>query len=1254
MLFISPRQTDISRAAMRSSYRESEDKVLAHLLPQAELTSSANHRVSEEALRLVSAIRSARTANTGIQDLLNEYALSTKEGVVLMCLAEALLRVPDDITADRLIRDKLLDGNWSSHLGNKDSLFVNASAWGLLLSGKIIGFNQEGVEPDVGLLKKVVGRLGEPVIRAAMKQAMRIMGTQFVLGRDIEEAIANARKQESKGYRYSYDMLGEAARTMADADAYELDYRRAIAAIRQASQGSNPIDSAGISIKLSALHPRYEFAQSQRVMSELLPRVKSLALLAKQANIGFTIDAEESQRLELSLDLIEQLFSDSDLAGWDGFGMAVQAYQKRALAVVEWVLELCRHHRKTMMVRLVKGAYWDTEIKLSQLDGLADYPVFTRKASTDVCYQACARLLLANRDLVYPQFATHNAYSVAAVMELAGDSGGFEFQRLHGMGEELYDLLLKEYQIPCRIYAPVGEHENLLAYLVRRLLENGANTSFVNNIVDDQVPIAELIQDPVAKVKSWVQKANPQIPLPGDIYGAERRNSRGLDLTEVQALIEVKDGVESWCKTNIRHDKDASGEAFRWAINPANNDEILGRLVVTKTENFATMLESASLAFQEWSARTVAARASCLYRLADMLEQERDELIALCIKEAGKTLKDSISEIREAVDFCRYYAQQAQQIASAHGNGLIPRGVVLCISPWNFPLAIFLGQVSAAIAAGNAVIAKPAEQTGLIAQRTLELMQRCGFPTKLVQLVHCPGRVVGEILIPDPCIQAVMFTGSTATGTWIARVLAKRAGEPIPLIAETGGQNCMLVDSTALPEQVVADVIASGFQSAGQRCSALRVLFLQEEIADKIIAMLIGAMRELKVGDPAWLNTDVGPVIDKKALTALNSHVEYLQEKAKLLYACELNEECTRGTYFAPRLYEIEHIDVLKEEVFGPVVHVIRYRAEALEEVFSATNSTGFGLTFGLHSRIQATANKAVARVKAGNIYVNRNMVGAVVGVQPFGGHGLSGTGPKAGGPDYLYRLMRTTGLAVPTEAEVPWSNSVFEQTGTIDKLLEQLEQGYAHWRYQPVVARAALLRAAIEAGFDENKQANWMHQYQLLADEVCRFQQEPMTLVGPTGELNQLIHEPRGLLLSLDLRSHTEQEDELNRQVLTALLAGNTVLHLCREGGFSVQQQAKLNSKGSLLIQQPWTLDELSLRRLILAKQITGVLIQGSPEQSHCIYQMLCQRENGLLPLITEMAEPLLLRRLMLEKVVSTNTTASGGNPSLLALNED
>jgi len=865
MLFTSPRQTDLSRAAIQSSYRESEDKVLARLLPQAELASAANHRVSEVALRLASAIRGAHTANTGIQDLLNEYVLSTKEGVVLMCLAEALLRVPDDITEDRLIRDKLLDGNWSSHLGNKDSLFVNASAWGLLLSGKIIGFNQGGVEPDIGILKKVVGRLGEPVIRAAMKQAMRIMGTQFVLGRDIEEAIANAAEQESKGYRYSYDMLGEAARTMTDADAYDLDYRRAIAAIGQASDGSHLLQSAGISIKLSALHPRYEFAQSQRVMSELLPRVKSLALLAKQANIGFTIDAEEAQRLELSLDIIEQLFSDPDLADWDGFGMAVQAYQKRALAVVEWVLELCRHNRKRMMVRSVKGAYWDTEIKLSQLDGQEGYPVFTRKASTDVCYQACMKLLLANRDLVYPQFATHNAYSVATVMEWAGKTGGFEFQRLHGMGEELYDFLRKEHQIPCRIYAPVGKHEDLLAYLVRRLLENGANTSFVNNIVNDQVPISDLVQDPVAKVNSWVQKANPRIPLPADIYGAERRNSHGLDLTEVRSLIEIKDGLETWCNTNIRCHKAASEEGVQWAINPANNDEVLGRLMATRAESFPRILESASQAFQEWSSRTVAERNSCLYRLADILEQERDELIALCIKEAGKTLKDSVAELREAVDFCRYYAQQAQQISLAHSNGLMPRGVVLCISPWNFPLAIFLGQVSAAIAAGNAVIAKPAQQTVLIAQRTLEFMQHCGFPAGLVQLLNCPGPVVGESLLPDPRIQAVMFTGSTATGTWIARALAERVGEPIPLIAETGGQNCMLVDSTALPEQVVDDVIASGFQSAGQRCSALRVLFLQEEVADKIIKMLIGAMHELQVGDPAWLHTDVGPVIDKKA-----------------------------------------------------------------------------------------------------------------------------------------------------------------------------------------------------------------------------------------------------------------------------------------------------------------------------------------------------------------------------------------------------
>lgn len=1218
------------RTAVRAHFREPEAQTVARLLPYAELDGLTRRKVHDRAYELAGVIREAAQANTNIQDLLNEFALSTQEGVVLMCLAEALLRVPDDTTADRLIRDKLLSGDWSAHLGKQDSLFVNASAWGLLLSGKVVGFNREQWEPNWQLLKRLIGRLGEPVIRAAMRQAMRIMGTQFVLGRTIEEALERARSSEKMGYRYSYDMLGEAARTMADAEQYWQAYRDAISALGQVSGNRDPIESPGISVKLSALHPRYEYAQAQRVVSELVPRVKSLALLAKQANIGFTIDAEEATRLDLSLDIIEQLFSDPDLDGWDGFGIAVQSYQKRSLDVINWVLELCRGRTKKMMVRLVKGAYWDTEIKLSQVDGLTDYPVFTRKAATDLSYQACARVLLDNRALVYPQFATHNAYTAAMVLELAGDTGGYEFQRLHGMGDGLYDYLIDSHRVPCRIYAPVGEHEHLLAYLVRRLLENGANTSFVNNIVDESITIESLVEDPVAKVKGWAVKPNPRIPLPAQLYGNERLNSSGVDLTDATQLQEIASQVNAWCGAHINPTPQPLDDTFSHSINPANTAELLGRAKITGSADFSAMLDCAVSAFDRWAARPLPERTGVLERLADSLEQHRDELIALCIKEAGKTLKDAVAEIREAVDFCRYYALQARQIAAQQGDRLQPRGVILCISPWNFPLAIFLGQISAALAAGNAVIAKPAEQTVLIAQRALELMEEAGFPENMVQLVNCPGSLVGELMIPDRRINGVMFTGSTATGAGIARTLAQRDGERIPLIAETGGQNCMLVDSTALPEQVVDDVIASGFQSAGQRCSALRVLFLQEEIADKMIAMLIGAMRELRVGDPMRLATDVGPVIDAAALSRLKDHVVYMQGRGELLCQCDLQEECDKGLFFAPRLYEIEGIDRLRDEVFGPVVHVVRYRAQELEQTLAAVNSTGFGLTFGIHSRIQNTADKAAAAVRAGNIYVNRNTIGAVVGVQPFGGHGLSGTGPKAGGPSYLYRLMRDSNNEMTS---VP-GFKLPERTGKpgLPDWIGQLSRQLPQWQKLTVAERQQELR---QAGAEQPGIALQDSKAQLSA--LC---DSPVILPGPTGEQNLLFHEPRGVLLCIT------ETAAVNQQIVTALLAGNAVLHLSlQEPG--VQKKTPALDGYRFAGRADCTL----LQELLSSEPVAGVMVEGPQELAETVDRLLCRHPGPLLPLITELCEPLLSKRVLLEKVVSTNTTAAGGNASLLAM---
>lgn len=1252
------------RSAIRVNYRSDEEEVLERLLPLAELDDGAQDRVNQRALQLAKTIRKRAKNNTGIQDMLNEYALSTQEGIVLMCLAEALLRVPDATTADRLIRDKLISGDWSSHLGNQDSFFVNASAWGLLLSGRVVSFNEEQRRRELGRLKKTVGRMGEPVIRAAMRQAMRIMGTQFVLGRDIEEANRRASKEEEKGYSYSYDMLGEAARTMEDADAYFQSYRNAIERIGHFSAGKDHIQGAGISVKLSAIHPRYEFAQRERVMTELLPRLKSLALLAKGFNIGFTVDAEEADRLDISLDIIEALFTDPELDGWEGFGIAVQAYQKRGIDVIEWVIDLCRRVGRKMMVRLVKGAYWDTEIKFSQVEGLEGYPVFTRKAATDVSYQSCARRMLDNRELLYPQFATHNAYSVAAILELAGDLKGFEFQRLHGMGDGLYDSLLQELNVPCRIYAPVGEHEDLLAYLVRRLLENGANTSFVNNIVDDSVSLESLIEDPVAKVKGWVQKFNVNIPLPKDIYGAGRVNSQGVDLTDVNQLSRMQANIQDWCEANVKPLNEPADSGFVYATNPSDCREILGQIPITSPERFDSMLARASDVFDQWSAIPVAQRAACLERLGDALECHRDEFIALCTKEAGKVAKDGVAEVREAVDFCRYYAiqasrMQAENTAWGDNANLQARGVVLCISPWNFPLAIFLGQITAALAAGNAVIAKPAESTALIAHRTVQLMRECGFPEGVVQLINCPGRLVGEALLPDERVAAVMFTGSTAVGANIAKVLAQRAGDRVPLIAETGGQNCMIVDSTALPEQVVDDVIASGFQSAGQRCSALRVLFLQEEVADKIIGMIVGAMQQLRISDPAWLHTDVGPVIDQKALSALNNHVEFMLDRGELLYQCPLTEECEQGYFFAPRLYEISDIDVLKEEVFGPVVHVVRYKASNLDKVFEAINSTGFGLTAGIHTRIQTTAQVAAAEIKAGNIYVNRNTIGAVVGVQPFGGQGLSGTGPKAGGPSYLYRLVKEVETRIEPQ---PAINLASRETldpqlqSQMDLCLQEMKQSAEVWRNVPVVKRAEMLKQIthlIQVGQGASEEQLTL-QCQLLAEEALSSQEEPTTLPGPTGELNQLFDEPRGVLVCI---SCDENSAASYRQVLAALITGNTVIHVTLGEapltGPNLRRQLQ-KARLDAAYRQLQINDEQALTRLLMSESIAGVVVNDRGELARKVDGILSDRKGALLPLITESVGPTMLRRFVIEKVISTDTTASGGNATLLAMGEE
>jgi len=1035
-MIIDPALADVDplRAALRADIRAEETGIVRRLAQEAAFSEDARERVAARARALVEEVRRARVGKGGLDAFLQEFGLSSKEGVVLMCLAEALLRVPDAETVDRLIRDKIAEADWRAHLGHSESLFVNASTWALMLTGRVVRLDAADTRDLAGTLKRLVHNSGEPVIRGGITQAMRILGRQFVMGRTIGEALARARDDEKRGYRHSYDMLGEAAYTLADAERYFEAYKAAIAAIGKAAGDGGVLAAPGISVKLSALHPRYDFAQARRAHGELTPRLLELAREAKRYDIGLTVDAEEASRLDLSLEVIEAVAGDPSLRGWDGFGLAVQAYQKRAPALIDWLAEMAARHKRRLMVRLVKGAYWDSEIKLAQEAGLDGYPVFTRKVSTDVCFLACARRLFADPKAFYPQFATHNAHSLAAVVELAGGSRDFEFQRLHGMGEALYDQVVgpQHLDLPVRIYAPVGSHEDLLAYLVRRLLENGANTSFVNRIVDEALPVAEIIADPVLGVGALDVVPHPQIPLPAQLYGDSRRNSAGVDLADPNELAPLGQAMavaaaQAWTAAPLVGGVAVSGPA-KPILDPADSARAAGTVVEATAEDLDRALALAQAAAPGWDALGGAARADCLSRMADLMEADRAELLALCLREAGKTLPDAVAELREAVDFCRYYAARAradfaapQVLPGPTGErnevALHGRGVFACISPWNFPLAIFTGQLAAALAAGNAVLAKPAEQTPLIAAAAVRLLHRAGVPGEVLHLLPGDGPSVGAPLVADPRTAGVAFTGATETARAINRALAARSGAIVPLIAETGGQNAMIVDSTALPEQVVRDVLVSAFQSAGQRCSALRVLFLQDDVADKMLTMLAGAMEELVVGDPARLSTDVGPVIDAEAKATLEAHTARMSAEGRLIQRCHLGPGCERGHFFAPAAFEIDSLSRLKREVFGPILHVIRYPADRLDKVIEAINGTGYGLTLGIHSRIDSTVEYIHRRLRVGNAYVNRNMIGAVVGVQPFGGEGLSGTGPKAGGPRYLDRFATERTLSIDTTA---------------------------------------------------------------------------------------------------------------------------------------------------------------------------------------------------------------------------------------------
>ena len=1190
------------REAITAAYRRAEPDLLAALRPGATFDEAALARIRSRAGALVQRVRDERSGASGVDALMSEFDLSSEEGIALMCLAEALLRIPDARTADGLIRDKLARGDWRSHVGGSASLFVNAACWGLVVSGTLARAepNPKGLD---GALTAILGRVGEPVIRAATRAAMGYLGSQFVLGETIDGALSRARKKEERGYRYSFDMLGEASMTMGDADRYREIYLEAIHAVGRASAGRGIYAGPGISVKLSALHPRYSRSQHGRAMAELLPRLGELMALAKRYDIGLTVDAEEADRLELSLDLLEALALDPALAGWNGFGFVIQTVQKRAPFVVDWTLDLARRGSRRIMIRLVKGAYWDSEVKRAQVAGLDDYPVFTRKSHTDVAYLACAAKLLAEPGLVFPQFATHNAATLCQVMEIAGANRDFEFQCLHGMGETLYDRVVgaPDFGLPCRIYAPVGTHETLLAYLVRRLLENGANSSFVNQIVDPEVPLERLIEDPVTTAAPHAGKPHPRVPAPPALY-PDRRNSRGIDLTDERALAALESAL-------------AQAARQPWGtIADATTDDVERALACAR-------------ACVAWPKTAPADRARVLERAADLLEANAARLIHLAVHEAGKTLTNAIGEVREAVDFCRYYALRVREEALP-----APLGVVACISPWNFPLAIFVGQVAAALAAGNAVVAKPAEQTPLMATEAVRILHEAGVPAAALQLLPGPGETVGAALVADPRVDGVVFTGSTEVAEIIHRTLAARGN--IALIAETGGQNAMIVDSSALPEQVVSDVLSSAFDSAGQRCSALRVLFVQEEIADRVLAMLAGAMRELAVGDPALLATDVGPIIDAAAKAGLESHIARLEKTARLVARTPLPEGAS-GHFVAPVAFEIAFIGELEREVFGPVLHVVRYRGGELAKVVDEVNATGYGLTLGIHSRLDSTIDFVIERARAGNLYVNRNIVGAVVGVQPFGGEGKSGTGPKAGGPRYLRALARE-----PVDG-VPLPEVTLPDIGTA--LIAPFEGAV-----EALAAREADLRSIDRGGVLARLGREGGPAMAALAGELAiaiedgREREAP----GPTGERNTWRAHPRGLTIALG--DEGDHACAWLAQAMAAIAAGNPVL-LAAAGDCAVASRvaAWVRSAGWPAIAAA----SAAIGQWAAVENLCAVLA-GSADLATMANAAVAARPGTRIP-VAEPSGPAWrypVWRLETERTVSVNTVAAGGNAHLLA----
>ncbi|UOO80904.1 bifunctional proline dehydrogenase/L-glutamate gamma-semialdehyde dehydrogenase PutA [Uruburuella testudinis] len=1187
------------RNAITAAYRRDEAEAVADMLLQAEMSAAEKAEAGKLARRLVTQVRASRSKASGVDALMHEFSLSSEEGVALMCLAEALLRIPDVATRNKLIQDKLSGGDWKSHLNNSPSLFVNAAAWGLLITGKLTspGSKQQNLG---SALTRVVSKGGEPLIRKGVDYAMRLLGKQFVTGQTIEEALKNGKEREKMGYRFSFDMLGEAAMTEADAERYYQDYVNAIHAIGKDAAGAGVYEGNGISVKLSAIHPRYFRAQHERVMSELLPRLKALFLLAKQYDIGLNIDAEEANRLELSLDLMEALVSDPDLAGFNGIGFVVQAYQKRCPFVIDYLIDLARRSNQKLMIRLVKGAYWDSEIKWAQVDGLDGYPVYTRKVHTDVSYLACARKLLAAQDAVFPQFATHNAYTLAAIYQM-GLGKDFEHQCLHGMGETLYDQVVGEQNLGrrCRIYAPVGTHETLLAYLVRRLLENGANSSFVNQIVDENVSIDDLIKCPLEAAQAAGGKMHAALPLPRHLYGKGRLNSQGLDLSNEFVLQQLQAEMNEAARQSYAAAPltavEADAAAAHEVRNPADFSDIVGTAAFIKADAVPEAVSAAKTVEGAWAAVTPFERAEILRRIADKFEAAMPVLMMLAVREAGKTLQNAIAEVREAVDFCRYYADEAETTCADRA----PIGTVAAISPWNFPLAIFTGEVAAALAAGNVVLAKPAEQTTLIAHYAVQLMHEAGVPKNVLQLLSGAGDV-GAALTQDTRINGVIFTGSTEVAGLINRNLSRRNDHPV-LIAETGGMNAMIVDSTALAEQVCADVLNSAFDSAGQRCSALRVLCVQEDVAEHMLAMIKGAMNELRVGNPAQFNTDVGPVIDAEAQQNLLAHIEKMKAAAQSFHQIALPQDAENATFVAPVLFELNNLNELQREVFGPVLHVVRYRAGELDALIDQINAKQFALTHGIHSRIDGTVAHICRRIEAGNVYVNRNIVGAVVGVQPFGGHGLSGTGPKAGGPFYLQRLSRAAA----------WQMPALTRNGEAD---EQALHMMAGLMQQMGFDHAARVRLSAVMG----------------ESRVHTLRRAEALLPGPTGERNSLSwHAPYSVWL-------------YGGDLETAFAA---LIRLAASG-----IRVMVSSQHPLAIWQEHAGEWLAVSRSIPPQPLAHVVaLEPLPLE---IKAQLAEAGGALVKVFDAQAGVDVLP-LFEEISLSVNTTAAGGNASLMAMAE-